>query len=84
MAMNAVSWTANSVVRRHDAALMTTSRSSTISSRVAAWPGGNRSEQPEPRRSITTTLVNDASPRKKDAMPGTSQFPSTLQANAGR
>ena len=65
---------------RSDRAALSTARTSSVRvSTSGTYPGVNRSEQPQPRRSVTMRRAWLARPRKKRESEGLSQFTSTLE-----
>ena len=51
---------------------------------TGSTPGGNRSEQPHPRRSITIVRANDPRRRRNRTYDGFCQIQSTLATIGGR
>jgi hypothetical protein len=84
IAMKAPSWTPNTIGRDVGTARASIRRSSTCTSSGAASPGPRRSEQPMPRRSVTTSRANEDSRSRNRAWSGASQFASTLLTHPGR
>ena len=65
---------------RSDRAALSTARISSVRvSTSGTYPGVNRSEQPQPRRSVTMSRACPARPRRKRERYGLSQFTSTLE-----
>jgi hypothetical protein len=65
---------------RSDRVALSTARTSSVRLSMSGTdPGVNRSEQPQPRRSVTIRRVYLARPRKKRESAALSQFTSTLE-----